>query len=83
MVTVLQFQCDDPERTFLTPEELADSLDVKLSRLIGWRKNGGGPEFVKFGKTVKYKVSAVDQWIEEHTHQRIGDHPARASRRQR
>jgi hypothetical protein len=32
---------------------------------------------------VKYKVSAVDEWIDEHTHQRIGDHPGRTSRRQR
>ena len=49
---VLQLECDDPEHTFLTERELAESLDFPLSRLMGWRKHGGGPRFTKFGRTV-------------------------------
>lgn len=82
MVTVLQLRCEDPEHTFLSPQELAESLGFPLSRLTGWRKNGGGPEFVKFGKTVAYRVSAVNAWVDEHSHRMIGDRPTH-TRRQR
>jgi len=81
MIIASLLQVEDPEHTFLTPEELADSLDVKLSRVTGWRKSGDGPKFVKLGKTVKYKVAAVDAWMDENTHQRIGDNPVRTARR--
>jgi predicted DNA-binding transcriptional regulator AlpA len=72
---VLQIECDDPEHTFLTERELAENLKFPLSRLMGWRKHGGGPRFTKFGKTVAYKVAEVNKWVEEHTHERIGDRP--------
>ena len=39
---VLQIECDDPEHTFLTERELAENLKFPLSRLMGWRKHGGG-----------------------------------------
>lgn len=83
MFKVLQIECDDPEHTFLTERELAENLCFPQSRLMGWRKHGGGPRFTKFGKTVAYKVAEVNAWIEEHTHERIGDRPATAQRRSR
>ena len=83
MFKVLQIECDDPEHTFLTQHELAENLGFPLSRLTAWRKNGGGPKFTKFGKSVAYKVSEVNAWIDEHTHERIGDRAVRSPRRLR
>jgi len=74
VVTIVQLQAEDPEHTFLTPQELADSLPgVPLSRLGAWRRNGGGPQYVKFGRTVVYKLSDIERWIGEQTHRSTGD----------
>ena len=82
MVTIVQLPSEDPEHTFLTPQELADSLPgVPLSRLGAWRRNGGGPQYVKFGRTVVYKLSDIEQWIREQTHRSTGDVVAPAARR--
>jgi hypothetical protein len=84
VVTIVQLHSDDPEHTFLTPQELADSLPgVPLSRLGAWRRNGGGPQYVKFGRTVVYKLSDIERWIGEQTHRSTGDAMAPASRRYR
>jgi hypothetical protein len=38
----------------LTPEEFAKSCKVSLSWLAKRRKNGDGPPFVRFGRSVRY-----------------------------
>lgn len=83
MVTVLQFDGDDPEHTFLSPQELAQSLELPLSRITGWRKNGGGPDFVKWGKTVKYRLSDLNRWTEANTFSMTGIRAASPPRRSR
>ena len=81
MVILLEIRCDDPENTFWSPQELAGQLGCPLSRLTGWRKNGGGPDFVKFGKSVAYQVAAVNTWKEANTFTMTGIRAARDRRR--
>ncbi len=83
MVTVLVLDCDDPEHTFWSPQELAHNLGVPLSRVSGWRKNGGGPQFQKWGKTVVYQVSKVDEWNKANTYSMTGIRAGDSSRGRR
>lgn len=47
-----------------TPEELAGVLDVTIDTLAEWRSKRTGPDYVKLGKKVMYRVEDVEQWME-------------------
>ena len=51
----------------LTPKEAAAYCRVSLSWLANKRWRGGGPDFVKNGQIVLYRLSALDSWLEAHT----------------
>jgi excisionase family DNA binding protein len=50
---------------FLTPEELAKELRVTDVTLSTWRKCRIGPPFIRMGRIVRYRRSAVDAWSEQ------------------
>ncbi|QBR75327.1 DNA-binding protein [Microbacterium sediminis] len=54
---------------------------VPLSRLGSWRRTGDGPNFVKFGRTVVYKLSDIEVWMAAQTHRSTGDTLPKALRR--
>lgn len=81
MVSVLQLQVDDPEHTFLKPQELAEQLGLCVSRLSAWRQHGGGPAFVKLGRSVLYKVSDIERWLGASTRSSTSDVPLPRVRR--
>lgn len=60
-----------PLEHMLTPEEVADKLGIKTKTLAMWRCYGGGPRFVKFGRSqqarVKYYAADVEAWKAEKT----------------
>lgn len=43
--------------------EAAQYLTVAESTLEAWRSRGGGPEFLKLGKAVRYSQEALDEFI--------------------
>lgn len=47
----------------LTPPALAKGLDVTERTLSEWRITGRGPAFIRLGKTVRYRQSAVETWL--------------------
>ncbi len=50
----------------LTEREAALYLTVSRAYLSAARvRNPGGPPFVKFGRTVRYLISDLDEWIAE------------------
>jgi predicted site-specific integrase-resolvase len=49
----------------LTPEELAELWNVPLATLSQWRWNGRGPEFIKLGKRIMYRLQEVEVFEEE------------------
>ena len=55
-----------PNELFDTKQS-ADYLDVKPITMERWRRVGGGPEYVKIGRLVRYKRSALDAFIERNT----------------
>jgi predicted DNA-binding transcriptional regulator AlpA len=52
----------DGER-LLTPREAADFLRVSMSWLAKARMRGDGPAFLKVGRCVRYRESALLQWL--------------------
>lgn len=51
----------------LTPRELAELSGIRESTLAAWRsrKTRGAPPFMKFGRLVRYRQSAVVRWLAE------------------
>lgn len=52
----------------LTPQQAAEQLGVKPTTLEVWRSSGRYPlPYVKVGKLVRYRQSAVDQFVNDRT----------------
>jgi predicted DNA-binding transcriptional regulator AlpA len=56
----------DPER-LLTEIQAADFLRLSTRTLQAWRSQSVGPEYVKAGRAVRYRRSAVIAWTEQNT----------------
>lgn len=50
------------EDTWLTRQEVADRLRVKLSALNQWAHKGTGPRYALFGRHARYRLSDVMAW---------------------
>lgn len=48
---------------WLTPEDLANMLQISIGTIANWRTNKKGPEFVRIGGVVRYNPEAVNAWI--------------------
>lgn len=53
---------DEPER-LLTAKEVADILRVSVNALTQLRFRGSGPRYIRFGRSVRYRVSDVNAYI--------------------
>lgn len=42
-------------------------LGVKPGTIEAWRVRGGGPEYIKLGKAVRYSQEALDNFLLSHT----------------
>lgn len=52
-----------PDDPLLTPDEAARFLRRPASYLAKLRCFGGGPRFVKQGRLVRYRRSALEAWL--------------------
>lgn len=53
---------------FITPKAMTARLNVTLSTLYVWRKNGTGPPWVRIGKfTIRYPAEQFNDWIKRNT----------------
>lgn len=50
---------------FMTTAELAEMMQTSPSNALAWRRDGVGPPYVKVGRYVRYRRSAVERWIAE------------------
>ncbi len=48
-------------------DAVADYLGVMVPALEKWRQLGTGPDYIKVGRLVRYKKSALDAWLTERT----------------
>ena len=51
----------------LPPSDAANLLRVSTSWLAKSRMTGSGPPFVKLGRSVRYRESALIQWLKSRT----------------
>lgn len=54
-------------QTFLTTDQAAETLGLKRTTLEAWRCRGGGPRFVKLGRSVRYRQADLESFIESRT----------------
>ena len=51
-----------PKPSLVTPPVAAEMLQIPLHTLRTWRSRGGGPEFVKLGRSVRYPLAALEKF---------------------
>ena len=52
------------DNTLITDKEVGVFANLPVSRFRAYRHKGGGPKFVRLGsRTVRYRVSAVREWL--------------------
>ena len=61
MANIYKEMMDDP---FLDTQEVSKIIRVTPSTLCVWRCHGEGPDWVKMGRLVYYKTSAIRTFIE-------------------
>ena len=49
----------------MTEKDVANLICITPRALQNWRLRGGGPEYVKIGRSVRYQRSDVIKFIEE------------------
>jgi hypothetical protein len=49
-----------------SPVSAARYVNLSPSTLAKLRCAGGGPEYVKFGRAVRYEPAALDRWVASH-----------------
>lgn len=49
----------------LNTKQAAAYIGCTYDRLIDWRRDGGGPPFLLWGKVgIRYRKTDIDEWIE-------------------
>ena len=56
---------EESDGRLATPAELAEFLGVPPHTLAQWRSRGLGPAFVRVGRHVRYRWSAVERWLDD------------------
>lgn len=55
------------EDPLLTTSEVAEILRLKPNTLAVWRMDHAGPDWVEIGRTIRYRRSAVDTYLDRQT----------------
>jgi len=48
-----------------SPADVAGVLGIPEKTLAEWRSDGKGPQYLKIGRYVRYRWSAVNAWLDE------------------
>lgn len=62
---------DHDRQSLFTPEELSQRWGKSLSTLANMRSAGTGPQYIKLGKTIRYRRGDVVAYEQQHV--RKGD----------
>jgi len=52
-------------RKLLGEHDAAEYLCLSVRTLQKWRVDGGGPVFVKTGRSVRYEIADLDDWVDQ------------------
>ena len=59
---------DHESGDFLSDQQLADMLGVTTRTTLRWRRDGGGPPYVRLGpRYIRYRAMDVDAWARART----------------
>ena len=58
------------ESDLLSPMELGRKLGKSPAALAQWRYLGVGPKFIKLGRSVRYRINDVEDWLDSQTMER-------------
>jgi len=56
----------------MKPADLGARIEKSQAVLANWRYLGRGPKFIKIGKSVRYRVADVEEWLDLQTRQQTG-----------
>lgn len=56
--------CDSTGDRLLTVDDLAAYLHVSKKTVYTWQHRRTGPPYVRAGKHLRFRASAVDKWLE-------------------
>ena len=51
----------------LTEQQVSDLLGVPVKTLQAWRHYMKGPNYVKYGRHIRYKKTDIENFLNEHT----------------
>jgi predicted DNA-binding transcriptional regulator AlpA len=54
------------KRILLKEQKAAEWLDLAVKTLQKWRVQGGGPKFIKLGRSVRYTEEDLEEYIQTH-----------------
>ncbi len=60
----------------ITEREAAKLAGWSCDALIKWRREGRGPQYIRVGRSIRYRLSDLLDWIEEHTVKHVSSSPA-------
>ena len=52
------------DRRLLRPDEVAAFLGIPLATIYRWRSRGDGPEGIRVGRHVRYRLEDVERWVD-------------------
>lgn len=55
------------EKQLLNEVEAAEEIAIQPQTLSAWRCRGFGPPFLKIGRSVRYRRSDLESWMESRT----------------
>lgn len=55
------------ETRLLSDRQVAEVMGIPAKTLQGFRYKGGGPKFIKVGRSVRYRAADVEAWLEANT----------------
>ena len=55
------------QERMLTDEQAAEFLGMAKQTLRNWRTFGRGPDYLKMGRSVRYKLSSLQRFTDERT----------------
>ena len=61
------------EDRLLRPRDAATMLGLSESTLAKLRLSGGGPEYLKLGRCIRYARKSLDSWIQARTRRSTSD----------
>ena len=57
----------------LDEQKASEVLTVKVKTLQAWRVRGDGPNYIKLGRCVRYRLSDLEEFAASHTRRSTSD----------